>query len=146
VNRHLTARYTNGSGTFVTAFYGIYDPATRVLSYASAGHPPGRVLRCGAITALDGKRSIPLGIDATENYVDSHAQLEAGDTLILYTDGITEARNPLGEMFGEERLDQSATCKGSADETLKSMLAGLDDFRAGRTLNDDLTLLVARIT
>ena len=146
VNRHLTARYTNGSGTFVTAFYGIYDPATGTLSYASAGHPPGRVLRKGAITALDGKRSIPLGIDATENYVDSSAQLEAGDTLILYTDGITEARNPVGEMFGEERLDQSATCKGSADETLKSVLADLDEFRAGRTINDDLTLLVARIT
>jgi sigma-B regulation protein RsbU (phosphoserine phosphatase) len=146
VNRHLTARYTNGSGTFVTAFYGIYDPAKRTLSYASAGHPPARVLRNGAITALDGKRSIPLGIDASEEYTDSHSQLRPGDTLILYTDGITEARNPQGEMFGENRLDQSATCKGNADETMAGLLAGLDDFRAGRTLADDMTLLVARIT
>lgn len=146
VNRHLTARYTNGSGTFVTAFYGIYDSNTRTLSYASAGHPPGRVLRKGAILALDGKRSIPLGIDGSEEYADTQTQLEPGDTLILYTDGITEARNPQGEMFGEERLDQSATCKGSAEQTLKSLLEGLDEFRAGRTLNDDMTLLVARIT
>lgn len=145
VNRHLTTRYTNGSGTFVTAFYGIYDPANRTLSYSSAGHPPGRVLRCGTIRALDGERHIPLGIDADEQYVDCHAQLEPGDTLVLYTDGITEARNPQGEMFGEERLDQSATCKGSAGETLASILAGLDEFRSGRMLSDDCTLLVARI-
>ena len=146
VNRHLTARYTNGSGTFVTAFYGIYDPATRTLSYASAGHPPARLLRGGSITALDGKRSIRLGIDATEKYTDAQTQLQPGDTLILYTDGITEARNPKGEMFGEERLDQSATCKCDAPETLASILTGLAAFRSGRMLGDDMTLLVAKIT
>jgi sigma-B regulation protein RsbU (phosphoserine phosphatase) len=59
VNRHLTQRYTNGSGTFVTAFYGIYDPADGTLSYASAGHPPPRVLRGDTIRTLDGHRNLP---------------------------------------------------------------------------------------
>jgi sigma-B regulation protein RsbU (phosphoserine phosphatase) len=146
VNEHLTRRYTNGSGTFVTAFYGIYDPADRTLSYASAGHPPARLLHCDRIQTLDGYRSLPLGIDANETYEDNLHQLEVGDTLILYTDGITEARNPEGAMFGEDRLDQAAICRGSAPTTLTSILAELDRFRAGRTLGDDRTLLVARIT
>jgi sigma-B regulation protein RsbU (phosphoserine phosphatase) len=145
VNRHLTQRYTNGSGTFVTAFYGIYDPADRTLSYASAGHPPARVLHCDAIQTLDGHRSLPLGIEADEEYVDNVHQLVPGDTLILYTDGITEARNLTGEMFGEDRLDQAAVCRGSAEGIVESILSELDRFRSGRILGDDRTLLVARI-
>jgi sigma-B regulation protein RsbU (phosphoserine phosphatase) len=146
VNRHLTARYTNGSGTFVTAFYGIYDPADRTLSYASAGHPPARLLRCGQMTTLVGPAGLPLGIEPAEQYHDARCQLAPGDTLILYTDGITEARNPTGDMFGEDRLDRAARCKGSAADTLQSILAELDRFRAGRKLADDRTLLVARVT
>jgi sigma-B regulation protein RsbU (phosphoserine phosphatase) len=145
VNRHLTQRYTNGSGTFVTAFYGIYDPADGTLSYASAGHPPGRVLRRGAILTLDGHRNLPLGIDDGEEYLDNQYRLERGDTLILYTDGITEARNPQGEMFGEDRLDEASICRGSAALIVDSILGELDRFRAGRILGDDRTLLVARI-
>jgi sigma-B regulation protein RsbU (phosphoserine phosphatase) len=145
VNRHLTQRYTNGSGTFVTAFYGIYDPADGTLSYASAGHPPPRVLRGDTIRTLDGHRNLPLGIEDSEDYLDNHHRLARGDTLILYTDGITEARNPQGEMFGEDRMDQSAVCRGSAESIVESILTELDRFRAGRVLGDDRTLLVARI-
>jgi len=145
VNEHLTRRYTNGSGTFVTAFYGIYDPADRTLTYASAGHPPARVLHCDAIRTLDGHRSLPLGIDACEEYVDNVHQLEVGDTIILYTDGITEVRNPEGAMFGEDRLDRAAICRGSAGRMLESILSEIDQFRAGRALGDDRTLLIARI-
>src|SRR5258707_2206675 len=145
VNRHLTQRYTNGSGTFVTAFYGIYDPADGTLSYASAGHPPPRVLRGDTIRTLDGHRNLPLGIEDSEEYLDNHHRLARGDTLILYTDGITEARNPQGEMFGEDRMDEAAVCRGSAESIVESILTELDRFRAGRVLGDDRTLLVARI-
>ena len=146
VNRHLTQRYTGGSGTFVTAFYGIYDPCAGVLSYTSAGHPPARLIRCGEVKSLEGERNLPLGIDEGEVYVDNEHPLEVGDTLILYTDGITEARNPAGEMFGEGRLDRSARCKGSAEAMIDSILAELDRFREGRKLADDRTLLIARLT
>jgi sigma-B regulation protein RsbU (phosphoserine phosphatase) len=145
VNRHLTSRYTGGSGTFVTAFYGVYDPADRTLTYASAGHPPARLLRCGEILALGGDRSLPLGIDEGEPYADNQQELRVGDTLVFYTDGITEARNPKGDMFGEERLDAASLCKETAEGTIESILADLDRFRAGRKLADDSTLLVARV-
>jgi sigma-B regulation protein RsbU (phosphoserine phosphatase) len=146
VNRNLTRRYTNGSGTFVTAVYGVYDPATRTLQYSSAGHPPPRVLRCGHVAALTGEASLPLGIDAGETYADHEAVLAPGDVLILYTDGITEARNPQGDMFGEERLDAAAVCRGSAQSTLDAILSTLDRFRGNRPMGDDSTLLVARVT
>jgi sigma-B regulation protein RsbU (phosphoserine phosphatase) len=145
VNRHLAARYTGGSGTFVTAFYGIYDPAARTISYASAGHPPPRVNRCGRMRSLEGASSLPLGIDADEQYHDRTERLDRGDCLIVYTDGITEAKNPQGEFFGEQRLDAAACCAANAEVTVDAILAELDRFRAGRPLADDRTLLVARV-
>jgi sigma-B regulation protein RsbU (phosphoserine phosphatase) len=148
VNQHLTARYTGGSGTFVTAFYGIYDPGTRTLSYSSAGHPAPRLIRDGRVVPIDKTAGLPLGIDETEQYPDARLTLEAGDTFVLYTDGITEARNPEGDMFGEGGLDAAAgaCCLPDAAATLRAVLDRLDEFRAGRKLNDDRTLLVARVT
>jgi sigma-B regulation protein RsbU (phosphoserine phosphatase) len=145
INHNLAARYTGGSGTFVTAFYGIYDPRTRELVYSSAGHPPPRIIHCGAVRPLAGARMLPLGIDADEDYDDGQTQLEPGDALVFYTDGITEARNPLGEMFGESRLDNAIMCKGTAHDMVDCVLNDLELFRAGRTLGDDRTLLVARV-
>jgi sigma-B regulation protein RsbU (phosphoserine phosphatase) len=145
INHNLAARYTGESGTFVTAFYGVYDPCTRELTYSAAGHPPPRVVHCGDVRALGGARMLPLGIDRDEAYEDGHTTLEPGDTLVFYTDGITEARNPLGEMFGEGRLDRAVMCKGSAGEMVDAILSDLERFRAGRALADDRTLLLARV-
>jgi sigma-B regulation protein RsbU (phosphoserine phosphatase) len=145
LNRNLTARYTGGTGAFVTAFYGIYDPATRELEYSSAGHPPPRIIHCDRVRALGDARMLPLGIDADEEYSDATTRLEPGDALVFYTDGITEARDPRGEMFGEERLDGAVRCRGDAGAMLASLLAEVDRFRAGRALEDDRTLLVARV-
>jgi sigma-B regulation protein RsbU (phosphoserine phosphatase) len=64
INRHLCARYTSGNGTFVTAFYGIYDPRARTLTYGSAGHCPPRVKRTdGRVLPIEGSLSLPLGIE-----------------------------------------------------------------------------------
>ena len=104
------------------------------------------VLQCGHVAALTGEASLPLGIDAGETYADHEAVLAPGDVLILYTDGITEARNPQGDMFGEERLDAAAVCPGSAQSTLDAILSTLDRFRGNRPMGDDSTLLVARVT
>jgi sigma-B regulation protein RsbU (phosphoserine phosphatase) len=146
VNHHLTARYTGGSGTFVTAFYGIYDPQSRSLSYSSAGHPAPRLYRHGTLVPLDTRAGLPLGIDETEEYRDAAVTLQGGDRLVLYTDGITEARDPQGDMFGETRLDAAAACcTPDAPATLRAVLDHLDEFRAGRPLNDDHTLLIAHV-
>jgi len=147
LNYHLAARYTN-NGNFVTAFYGIYDPESRRLTYASAGHNPPRIKRCqdGSLLALDRVRGLPLGIRVNGAYEESVQQLQAGDQIIFYTDGITEALNPDGELFGTERLDQVLeNCSLQASALLDSTLRAVEDFAGGRPLHDDRTLIVARI-
>jgi sigma-B regulation protein RsbU (phosphoserine phosphatase) len=152
INRHLVARYTNGSGTFVTAFYGIYDPKTRSMIYANAGHNPPRHKRAGQVVlgSLEGDRNFPLGIEADEAYVDSVQTFAPGDSIVFYTDGITEARAGSGaEMFGVERLDQTvlaAPCEASSQEVLDDVLKNLEAFTGGAAPNDDRTLLLAKVS
>lgn len=148
LNRHLTQRYLRDVGTFVTAFYAVYDPASRVLTYASAGHNPPRIMRCGRpeVHTLDGSQHFPLGISADEVYQDHVRQLGPGDQLILFTDGITESRNPAGEMFGVARLDAVLReCHQGASDIIDAVLRELETFTAGQPAADDRTLLVARV-
>jgi sigma-B regulation protein RsbU (phosphoserine phosphatase) len=88
VNHHLTARYTGRSETFVTAFYGVYDPASKELTYACAGHNPPRLKRCqdGTLAVLDGTNGLPLGILPELQYRECVQQLQTGDQIIFYTD------------------------------------------------------------
>jgi sigma-B regulation protein RsbU (phosphoserine phosphatase) len=148
VNEHLCARYTNGTGTFVTAFYGIYDPVTRELQYASAGHCPPRLLRDGKILSLEAARYLPLGIERDEPYGDGIQKLEPGDVLVLYTDGITEARRPgiVTELLGIPRLDEAIIdAVGSAQDYVRATLDAVDHFEGGFPAADDKTLLVAKV-
>lgn len=148
VNRTLSARYTARSGAFVTAFYGIYDPADRTLDYASAGHPPPRLKRCqdGTLALLDAVQKLPLGVIDDEVYPQATAQLIPGDQLIFYTDGVTEAHNASGEMFGLERLDRVLeNCGVGAADILKEVLIAVDEFTAGKLADDDRTVLVAKV-
>jgi sigma-B regulation protein RsbU (phosphoserine phosphatase) len=149
VNRHLTAHYTGRSDTFVTAFYGVYDPATRSLAYASAGHNPPRLKRCedGTLALLNRARGLPLGVFPEETYREATHQLVPGDQLVLYTDGITEAENAAGEMFGVSRLDKVLeNCAVGAPDLLRSVLAAVDEFTGATPAHDDRTLLVAKIS
>jgi sigma-B regulation protein RsbU (phosphoserine phosphatase) len=149
VNRHLAARYTAQSDTFVTAFYGIYDPAQRTLTYASAGHNPPRLKRCadGTLGLLGGAGGLPLGIALEMTYREQTCRFIPGDQLVLYTDGITEAQNERGELFGLARLDKAlADCASDASDLLESVLAALKDFTGSHPIHDDRTLLVAKIS
>jgi sigma-B regulation protein RsbU (phosphoserine phosphatase) len=149
LNHHLTTRYTSGLGAFVTAFYGIYDPVTRRLSYSSAGHNPPRVKRCsdGSILSLDGVGNLPLGIDAEESYQECEVLLKPGDQIVLYTDGVTEAQNSRGELFELDRLDRVLSkCRESASDLIRAVLDAVEEFTGGQAPNDDRTLLVAKIS
>lgn len=149
VNRVLAERYTAQSGAFVTAFYAIYDPTTRQISYSSAGHPPPRLKRCadGSLALLDGHHGLPLGILASESYPEGHYHLVPGDQIVFYTDGVTESENVEGEPFGLKRLDRILeNCAVGANDLLKEVLSGLESFTAGRPLTDDRTVLVAKIS
>jgi sigma-B regulation protein RsbU (phosphoserine phosphatase) len=148
LNQRLAANYTNGNGKFVTAFYGIYDPKNRTFTYANAGHNPPRHKRHGAsvIGSLEAAINLPLGIEPDETYCDITQTLQVGDTLVLYTDGITEARRPHGELFSQERLDQVLLkTNGDAHHLLKSILNSVEDFTGGAAPNDDRTLLIAKV-
>jgi sigma-B regulation protein RsbU (phosphoserine phosphatase) len=149
LNAQLNKHYTSESETFVTAFYGIYDPATRRLSYASAGHNPPRLMRCedGTIDSLDAARRLPLGIAAEEVYGEHTHELRPGDQIVFYTDGVTDAEAPDGRMFGLERLDGVLSqCTNRASNLIEGVLAALDDFTEGRPAADDRTLLVAKVS
>jgi phosphoserine phosphatase RsbU/P len=150
VNRQLARRYTNGTGTFVTAFYGIYDPATRTLTYSCAGHPRPRIKSCaGGCSAgiLDDSLGLPLGIDEEEQFTDARVQLHAGDVLIFYTDGITESRDKSGEMFGVERLDNViGCCGGDVELIIRNILLAVEEFTDSSAPTDDQTLIVARVS
>ncbi len=148
LNAQLTRHYTHGAGTFVTAFYGVYDPQTRQLTYARAGHNPPRLKRCadGTLAVLDVATGLPLGISETEHYPEVLCPLEVGDQIVFYTDGITEAANRAGEMFGAARLDQLLTdCGLTAAGLLQSVVAAVEQFMEGRPADDDRTVLVAKV-
>jgi sigma-B regulation protein RsbU (phosphoserine phosphatase) len=149
VNHHLATRYTTEIESFVTAFYGIYDPHRRELVYASAGHNPPRLLRAedAAIVALDHARSLPLGVVAEEGYEEHTQALRPGDQLLFYTDGITEAVDPEGQFFGTERLDAILGRRyGAMPDLVAAVLAELKRFTAGRPAEDDRTLLAAQVS
>jgi sigma-B regulation protein RsbU (phosphoserine phosphatase) len=106
LNRHLLAMAPEGM--FATAFYGVYDPVYRQLRYASAGHPAPRLRRgeC-CVRAVDGTAGLPLGVDEQESWNEREITLKPGDALLLYTDGILEGMNGVGDPFGLERLDDT---------------------------------------
>ncbi|WP_422929475.1 PP2C family protein-serine/threonine phosphatase [Singulisphaera sp. PoT] len=149
VNRQLATLYTTRNEAFVTAFYGTYDPKKRELTYASAGHNPPRLKRCedGTIISLDNVGNLPLGVFADQEYEQVTQVLRPGDQIIFYTDGITEATNPAGKMFGVNRLDQVLeNCHLTADGLIEEVLSALQDFTAGQPAADDQTILVAKVS
>ena len=106
LNTQLTSRYTVENDSFVTAFYGIYDPATRVLNFALAGHNPPRWRRSdGTVQSLGDNAGLPLGVQSGEHYPEASQKLAVGDTVLFYTDGVTEAPNSTHIQFGLDGLD-----------------------------------------
>lgn len=147
LDAQLSARYTRDGSMFVTAFYAIYDSRDRTLSYARAGHNPPRLVRDGSIRSLDCVGGVPLGFGLVDEPYEAHTlPLHPGDHLLLYTDGITEARNPIGDMFGVENLDATLSRNCShADEIIGSVLNGLNEFAGETAAADDQTLFAASV-
>lgn len=134
----------NEATMFVTLFYGILDTSTGELEYANAGHnPPYRIDPDGAVSQLPGTGGMALGVIEGIAFAEGRTRLEAGSTLLLYTDGITEAFNPADEEYGESRLEQHLA--GSAGVKVGDLLKGLVDsvyeFANGAPQSDDITCL-----
>ncbi len=132
---------------FVTVFYCILDLATGRVRYASAGHNPPLLCRGirGGLSDLEAK-GIILGVLQDIQLEEKVVQLEAGDTLVLYTDGVTEAINSAEEQFGEERLGQivCAHHDDSLGQVRQALLDALQEHGEGRPPFDDVTLVLVR--
>jgi serine phosphatase RsbU (regulator of sigma subunit)/CBS domain-containing protein len=133
---------------FVTAFYAVLDRRTRVLTYANAGHPyPLRfVAQTGEVERLSAQ-GFMLGIMPDEQYREKTVQLEPGDRLCLYTDGLIEARNEMGEGYGTDRLQGALAAHGREPAAALSdrLLADQREFRGTYPLSDDVTLVVGEL-
>src|SRR6185503_13103988 len=114
-------RSTNGS-KYATLFYGIYQDDCRVFSYVNAGHNPPILLRNGRITYLNSSGTV-IGLFPDRIYEQVNLQLLPNDFLVLYTDGVVEARNGREEEFGEERLQDFLS--KHQDEPAKSFISDL---------------------
>ena len=126
-----------------TMFLARFDPVGRTLRYCSAGHCPGLLVRNGEAQLL-GVGGIPLGIAGEADYEEGLVRLVTGDVVLIYTDGVTEATNAAGEMFGRQRL-QELLCDGAtgktAEETVQTIQTALASFTASQPLADDTTMV-----
>lgn len=150
VFRHLNEQLLKRriASNFVTAFLAYFDPDTHGLEYANAGHHAPLVRDAdGAMSALNGEHDIPLGILEDAAYPTSHATLEKCQSVIMFTDGITEAFAPDGEMFGTERLAGSmTTCSGEPQCIIGHIHNALYEHTHSRDRDDDQTILAFRVT
>ena len=147
LNRELHAGYTQRRVAFVTAFYGVYDPHKATFTYSSAGHnPPRLVTRRSTVESLEQATGLPLGVSEDAQYEEAHRDLESDDTILFYTDGLTEAMSPTGELFGVERLDQLLLqTKKEAEAVVGSICDELRRFADGRPTEDDRTMVVLHV-
>ncbi len=131
---------------FATAFLGIYTAATGALRFASAGHDPAILVRASGEVELLEPTGMPLGLMPEAVYTASEATIEPGDTLVLYTDGFTEAARKDDEMFERERMID--ICRKhrqeSPEELAASIDAAVDAFVEGVPYRDDRTLVILR--
>jgi sigma-B regulation protein RsbU (phosphoserine phosphatase) len=130
---------------FITCFYALLDTQTRRLSYTNAGHCPPMLIRNGVCLRL-GEGGPVLGVFPEGPYTQAEIQLQSGDSLVLFTDGITEARNPSGWEFGEDRLQELLTGSPiqSAADLRDRIMEAVNEFSEGEVY-DDATLMIVTV-
>lgn len=142
VNSHITR--LQKSTQFVTVLYGILDLKTRIFSYARAGHEPPLILHLnGDVERIPHSPGMALGLWDEITLDERSVQLLPGDTLLLYTDGMTDCRDPKGEPFGLDRIKTtlSGYANFNAQQVCDHMLNTLNQFRDGSKQDDDVTLV-----
>jgi serine phosphatase RsbU (regulator of sigma subunit) len=133
---------------FLTAFLAVLDPAAGRFVFVNAGHPPPLVIGGqGQARRLD-RTGPPLGLDAAAVWPSVEGQLEEGETLMLYTDGVTDAEAGSGEFYGQDRLLASARngAEVSAEKTCAEVLSDIEAFVGGAPQIDDIAVMAVRRT
>ena len=132
-------------GRYATMFFGIIDDAGR-LEYINAGHPSPVLLRNATAEEAFTEGSFPVGLVPEAEFCTAKLQLEPNDTLVLYSDGVTEAMDPDEQLYGVGRLRGVLTGKNEMplDEIQKTVLESVENFARGARQADDLTMLLVR--
>ena len=134
----------NRNVMFVTVLYAVYDPGTGTVTYANGGHCDPFVVRAdGSSTPLPGTGGVVLGLSADLEYTRKTAALEPGETLVMYSDGVPDAKNREGEGFGAERLQRifEDAPPGGAEEASTRVLEAVARFAGEGSRSDDVTCL-----
>jgi len=144
VNRLLCRNIS--SGKFVTFCYAVVDTATRTVSYANAGHFPPVLLHADGNVERLAPTGLVLGVAPDWTYLSGSARIGSGDRLVCFTDGITEANNPAGDEFGEDRLIDAirAHHNESADRLARTIADAVAAWTGGAP-QDDATLIVVAV-
>jgi sigma-B regulation protein RsbU (phosphoserine phosphatase) len=132
-------------GRYATMFFGILDDAGH-LEYINAGHPSPFLIRRGVAEDVFTEGSYPVGLVPEAEYTAVGLKLEPGDTLVLFSDGVTEAMDPAEQLFGVPRLREVLTghMQTPLDELQRAILESVENFAHGASQADDLTLLLVR--
>jgi serine phosphatase RsbU (regulator of sigma subunit) len=148
VNRQLF-RDVEDSGRFMTMFYAEIDRRNRRMLWLNAGHEPALVYDPGpdSFDDLSGEGNLPLGIFKETEYVAGQREIVPGQIIVIATDGIREARNRYGEMFGQDSLQNilRRNASESSAKILQAVFTALDLFRQGFKSEDDMTLVVIKV-
>ncbi len=143
LNQHLHLH--SAPEKYSTFFFGVYDDSTGILTYTNAGHLPPILLRGGCATLLE-VNGMVVGAFPFAEYGEDRLQLQSGDVLVCFTDGITEPENEYGEMFGEQRLLEVLLKNSHRDpgQIIDAVMAAVHEWTGSPELQDDMTLLLAR--
>jgi serine phosphatase RsbU (regulator of sigma subunit) len=142
VNETLLARIP--LNMFVTCFYAILDPESGTLRYANAGHDPPYLWHGGCCEQLRA-RGMPLGLMPGMSYEEGEVSLREGDSVLFYSDGLVEAHDPKGKMFGFPRLRRLVAEHGDERALVDFLMGELSSFTGeGWEQEDDITLLTLR--
>jgi len=132
---------------FMTAICTTFDASTRELRYANAGHPAALVLAAGASQCVALRANgLVFGIQRDVGFDEVKVRVNAGDIVVLYTDGITEMCNDTGEFFGVGGLEKAIVSHrdGEPEALIDAVFAALERFSGGRTYDDDCTIVVMK--
>jgi serine phosphatase RsbU (regulator of sigma subunit) len=134
------------SGMFVSAAIASYDPASRALRIVNCGHPEPVVVRHSNRVETIKASAAPIGLMHPLGATLSEVQLEPGDTVCFYTDGLVEATNAGQEMFGQPRLEWTLRSAAGRplDDVADALIAEVETFHGQRGLEDDVTLVLMR--
>ena len=137
-----TLSENNAEMLFATAFVAIYDSSTGALTYSNAGHNPPFTVG-DSIRTLDGARGTLLGLFEGEEYSTASDTVLPGETLLLYTDGVSEATDPKMEFFGEARLEETLRSfrNSHSANAVEHIRLALESFSDGSAQHDDITML-----